>query len=105
MPDAQAAASVRPERVTARESGSERGPRGALEHAIKAALLERPGATESEIMEAMTRIDPRVSPRSVGGQLRRFRNQRYRQEGRRWFLMATEPEGTVEAATPSGVFS
>lgn len=81
-----------------------RAPRGALPSAVRQALALRPGQTELELAEAVRRIDPQISPRSIGGQLRRFRGTMYRQDGRRWFLIGEKPAETAEAA-PSGVIN
>jgi 3,4-dihydroxy-2-butanone 4-phosphate synthase len=102
-PAAVARATAPPTNVRDDEAAeATRAPRGALERAVKQALTERQGQTEQELVEAVAVIDPQVSPRSIGGQLRRFRDTRYRQEGRRWFLMADEP-GDQAKAGPSGL--
>lgn len=72
-----------------------RAPRGSLPKVMARALTANPGATENELQAAIANIDPRISPRSVGGQLRRFRGKFYRQEGRRWFLMAQASAGSI----------
>lgn len=86
--------SAAPPSLTERETGSSRAPRGALRDAIERALRERPGQTEQELQVYVGQLDRRVSPRSVGGELRRLKGDRYRQEGRKWFLLTEDPAGT-----------
>lgn len=66
---------------------SERAPRGAVRRAITAVLRHRQGLTELEIGDAASGLDPNVSPRSVGAELRRLKDRRYRMENGRWFLI------------------
>lgn len=68
-----------------------RAPRGLLRQAIEHGLRMRPGLSEQDLQDIVVRYDSRISPRSVGGELRRMRGTLYRQEGRRWFLLAQEP--------------
>lgn len=77
-----------------KDASSSRAPRGALRDAIERALRESPGQTEQELQAHVGQLDPRVSPRSVGGELRRLKGDRYRQEGRKWFLLTEDPAGT-----------
>jgi hypothetical protein len=82
------------------EERERRAPRGLLRDVIRDALTARPGMTEMELQDAVRTLDARVSPRSVGGELRRRRGIDYRQEGRRWFLISSIKEGagpSVEA--------
>lgn len=66
--------------VNATEPGA-RAPRGLLPQVMAKAMASGEGMTEQEIVDAVAAIDQRVSPRSIGGQLRRFRGTIYRQEG------------------------
>lgn len=75
----------------------ERAPRGAVRDTIVAALKARPGLTEKQLAAEMERINPLVSGRSAGGELRRLRGRIYRHEGGRWFLMK---EHTRQAEMP-----
>jgi hypothetical protein len=81
-----AAQAVFEARSAARAQQDVRAPRGLLRNALREALTQRPGATEIELQELVEKMDTRVSPRSVGGELRRMRGSLYRQEGRKWFL-------------------
>ncbi len=85
--------------VNAAEAGS-RAPRGLLPQVMAQAMASGEGMTEQEIVDAVVAIDQRVSPRSIGGQLRRFRGTIYRQEGRRWFLLEGKSAGAA-SATPA----
>ncbi len=78
------------------ETGA-RAPRGLLPQVMAQAMASGEGMTEQEIMNAVADIDQRVSPRSIGGQLRRFRDTIYRQEGRRWFLLGGKLAGAASA--------
>lgn len=73
-----------------------RAPRGSVRTAVRAALQATPGLNEFDLGQAAERIDPSVSPRSIGGELRRMRDRLYRIDGGRWFLIAQE--GEKEAA-------
>jgi hypothetical protein len=77
---------------------SKRAPRGALRQAIKAVLRDNPGMTEQELQERAPKLDPTLSPRSIGGELRRMRDKLYQQDGRKWFLMQAETAGSADPA-------
>lgn len=79
-------------RASATEShddGTSRAPRGALRAAIQEVLRRRPGAYENFLQTEVPRIDPRVSGKSVGGELRRMKGNLYRQDGYKWFNIET----------------
>jgi hypothetical protein len=80
------------------ESGS-RARRGSVRKAIAEILAAHPGLTTAEIEGRAARMDTAISPRSVGGELRRQRNKLYRQDGARWFLAerGSAPTGTAGA--------
>lgn len=76
---------------------SSRAPRGLLPKVLAQAMAGGQGMTEQQIIDAVAATDQRVSPRSVGGQLRRFRDKLYRQEGRHWFLLEGKSAGAASA--------
>ena len=80
------------------EALNPRAPRGAVRSSIVAALSAKPGSTERELAQAMERIDPTVSGRSAGGELRRLKGRLYRQDGGRWFLMGEAVQTQMETA-------
>ena len=84
--------------VISDQEGNARAPRGLLPQVIARAMASKGGMTEQQIVDAVVAIDDRVSPRSVGGQLRRFRDKVYRQEGRKWFLMSGRAAGESSPA-------
>ena len=61
-------------------------------------LTTHPKLTEADLGMKVADLDPNVSPRSMGGELRRMRNRLYRFEGGQWFLIAQD--GEREAAGP-----
>lgn len=74
-----------------------------MRRAITLALQANPGLTELELGENVSRIDPSVSARSVGGEVRRMRDRLYRNDGGRWFLIAQVGEKeTAGAEAPAG---
>lgn len=75
-----------------RHSEPLRARRGAVRDAITQALRLHTGLGELELGQAVAGIDPSVSPRSVGGELRRMRNRLYRLDRGLWFLIAQESE-------------
>jgi hypothetical protein len=87
----------RPVSVNGQKAGT-RAPRGLLPRVIAQAMAGGQGMTEQQIVDAVVAIDQRVSPRSIGGQLRRFRDKVYRQEGRRWFLFEGKAAGRASAS-------
>ncbi len=81
-------------------SGGEvkRAPHGAVRRAIIRALNDRPGQIEQQLGAHVERLDPAVSGKSVGAELRRMKNRLYYMDKGRWFLMAY---GEKEAPGPS----
>lgn len=87
---------------TAQESNAEavhtshsplsRAPRGSVRRAVTAALQAHSSLGELELGQAAARMDPSVSPRSVGGELRRMKDRLYRFDRGQWFLTARESE-------------
>jgi hypothetical protein len=75
-----------------------RAPRGSVRRAITAALKAYSSLGELEVGRKAAEIDPSVSPRSVGGELRRMRDRLYRFDRGQWFLIAQE--SGKEAAGP-----
>jgi hypothetical protein len=87
---------VQPSNAKRSEAGT-RAPRGLLPQVLGQAMAGGQGMTEQQIIDAVAAIDQRVSPRSIGGQLRRFRDKVYRQEGRHWFLLEGKSAGVASA--------
>lgn len=83
--------------ITARASSS-RAPHGSVRRAIMRVLTAHPKLSEADLGMKVAELDPNVSPRSMGGELRRMRNRLYRFEGGQWFLIAQK--GEKEAAGP-----
>jgi len=75
-----------------------RAPRGSVRRAITAALTAHLSLGELEVGRIAAEIDPSVSPRSVGGELRRMKDRLYRFDRGQWFLIAQS--GEKEAAGP-----
>lgn len=68
-----------------------RAPRGAVRQAIVAALSSHPeGLTERQLAIEMRIVDPKVSGRSAGGELRRRLGRLYDRSGDKWFLTARD---------------
>lgn len=78
---------------------SSRAPHGSVRKAIMRVLTTHPKLTEADLGIKVAELDPNVSPRSMGGELRRMRNRLYRFEGGHWFLIAQE--GKKETAGPN----
>lgn len=79
-------------------SSSSRAPHGSVRKAIMRVLTTYPKLTEADLGIKVAELDPNVSPRSMGGELRRMRNRLYRFEGGHWFLIAQK--GEKETAGP-----
>jgi hypothetical protein len=85
-------------------SASARAPRGAVGQFLETALTERPGSSIAEL-EDMAKINaPEISVKSVGNELRRMEDERYRRDrpnGYKWFLIGGDAEKeTVEGSSP-----
>jgi hypothetical protein len=76
--------------ITLRHSVGKRAPKGLLTSVLSQALRDNPGATAQELEQRLPSYDARVSPKSVGNELRRGENERYRRSGGLWYLI----EGT-----------
>lgn len=87
------------EAVRPGHSASSRAPRGSVRRAITAALQAHSSLGELELGQTAARVDPSVSPRSVGGELRRMKDRLYRFDRGQWFLITRE--GEKEAAGPT----
>lgn len=73
---------------TAPTKDLERAPRGQVGKLIKEVLEKQDGLRGADIERHVLARDDRIAPKSVGNQLRRFKNQKYRQNNRRrWFLI------------------
>jgi hypothetical protein len=88
----------RPTRRTLSPSHSRRhrAISGAVGQAIELVLQERPVLRIIEIQQQAKSLDPTISGASVTNELRRKKNSRYRQEGKRWFLIGDTTKEEVE---------
>jgi len=82
---------------------------GTLRTLIEMILTDQPGQRVAEVQTAAVGIDSTIAPTSVGNELRRNENTRYRRVGKRWFLIGeneqrsglapeTVPDLSVEGA-------
>jgi hypothetical protein len=68
-------------------SKDKRAPRGLLTAVLVRALGDHPGSTAQELESRLPAYDSRVSPKSVGNELRRGESLgRYVREGALWYL-------------------
>jgi hypothetical protein len=68
----------------------QRVPRGSVEKAIDAVLVDRPGLLVPQIEEAVFLLDPEIAKKSVGNRLRIMEGNKYKRDrpgGYRWFLI------------------
>lgn len=74
------------------KSPIQRAPRGSVGRALGNVLsVDGDGLTVSEIEELVELIDPEISRKSVGNELRRLEGKKYRRDrpgGYKWYLMA-----------------
>lgn len=87
------------------KSRNSRAPRGLLQKVVAEVLREEAGLSGFTIAERAVKLDPRISERSVGGELRRNNGIFYRKEGRGWHLIdhssGTGIGGATGARTPA----
>jgi hypothetical protein len=79
-----------------------RAPRGAVGRALEQVLTESPGLTITEIEARAVALDPEISAKSVGNDLRRLEGKRYRRDrpkGYRWYLIGAAGQDET-AGTP-----
>ena len=81
---------------------TKRAPHGAVRRAIIRALTEKPGQIEQQLGPHVERLDPAVSGKSGGGELRRMRGRLYRMDGGRWFLIASGEKDAPEPSASDG---
>lgn len=79
-------------------SAADRVPRGTVGTLVQKVLTESPGLTISEVQVRVIAQDYRVAPKSVGNEMRRFLNKRYRRRKRKWFLISHEAEKETAGA-------
>ncbi|MDP3408105.1 hypothetical protein [Bosea sp. (in: a-proteobacteria)] len=74
-----------------------RAPRGAVGRMLEKALTDMPGLTTTELEQISGDYDGAVATKSIGNELRRFQDKKYRRDERgRWFLI---DGGAVETET------
>jgi hypothetical protein len=66
---------------------------GTLRTLIEMILTEQPGLRVAEVQTNAVAIDNSIVRTSVGNELRRNVNTRYRREGKRWFLIGDKEQG------------
>jgi hypothetical protein len=77
-------------------------PRGTIGPLINFVLAESPGLKAAEVEERVVEHDPTISAASVGNELRRQRDRRYRRDGTmRWFLIGDTEQVTGLARQPA----
>ena len=69
---------------------------GSVGQAIELVLQERPGLRIIEIQQSAQSLDPTISATSVTNELRRKKDSRYRQDGKRWYLIGDTTKEEVE---------
>jgi hypothetical protein len=70
--------------------------RGTVRPLVELVLSDQPGLRVNEVQAGAVLLDPTISPTSVGNELRRLEGQRYRREGKRWFLIGDTEKGKAE---------
>jgi hypothetical protein len=80
-----------------------RAIRGSVSLLVSKILKDMPGSTMKQIEEYAPTVDASISPRSVSGEVRRFKGTRYIQRDQRWYLKGTEPDvgGVTGVAAPA----
>lgn len=73
-----------------------RAPRGSVTRAIARVLGESPGLSTREVREYVSLIDEQVSPKSIDNELSRHRDDRYRYDDGKWFLIGAADKETAE---------
>lgn len=79
-------------------------PRGTVRPIVRQVLTEHPGSTIADAQRFVSRIDSRISPLSVGNELRRNKDKLYRKRARRWYLIKeaeNETAGNALRAAPA----
>lgn len=79
-----------------------RAPRGSVATAIDNVLTVQPGLSITEIETEVAKLNPEISNKSVGNELRRMERKKYirdRAGGYRWFLMGSQGNGNALQAT------
>lgn len=75
-----------------RQRAGRRAPKGLLTSVLTKVIADHPGSTVQELERLMPSYDDRVSPKSVGNELRRGEGERYVRDGTLWYL-PSHPEG------------
>jgi len=79
-----------------------RAPRGSVGAAIDSVLRKKPGLPIVELETEVARLNPEVSIKSVGNELRRMEGRKYRRDragGYHWFLLDEQVGGATDAVT------
>jgi hypothetical protein len=73
-------------------------PRGTIGPLIDRVLGDSPGLRAAEVEAKVVELDSKITPASVGNELRRYRGKRYyRDDGMRWHLIGDTEKETAEA--------
>ena len=70
-----------------RRRGRRRVASGTLRALVEMILADQPGLRVAEVQATAVTIDNTIAPTSIGNELRRNENTRYRRDGKRWFLI------------------
>lgn len=77
----------------------DRAPRGLVGDLIDQVLTDHPGIPGVDVEDRVLKADSRIARKSVGNTLRRYRDEKYRKEGRNWFLIGDAEKETAETGT------
>jgi hypothetical protein len=95
-------------RLTERRERKPQVPRGTIGPLIDSVLTDSPGSRAAEIEAKAVARDPKITPASVGNELRRYRDRRYRRDDAtmRWYLIGdTEKEKAEVGSFANGAGS
>lgn len=81
---------------------TKRAPRGLVGEVVEAVLINEEGLSLLEIEERATTLDPRVAPKSISNELHRKKDVKYRQDGRKWYLLGSEKPEVANDDETSG---
>ena len=74
-------------------------PRGTLRPVVTAIMSQNPGKSLSEITRLVVKADPRISPYSVGNEVRRNNGKMYKSIKSKWYIIAGAASSKVADAT------
>jgi hypothetical protein len=72
--------------------------RGTIGPLINSVLTDSPGLRIGEVEAKVVELDNKITPASVGNELRRYRDKRYHcDDNKRWYLIDDTEKGSTEA--------